>query len=975
MASNRNSGMCKGVRATAAAVALVAGSASSLGQATATFTGQCGSGWYDGCPGGETNWSGLPVGQLWPWTSDDAVIPSSVGMVFLQGFLTPQIRSLDCQSGLTLQTVLFVAEPSRIKNLVLNAGSITAGDTFTLDGNCVLHGNLSGSGAYLFLDGPHEVVDLNMDSGQAPVQHQNAAIIRINGPQSELYMWGYTGCKFINTAAGIIDMREGKLSVPLVNRGRITKMGGELAHVFGGVIESGQVDVLDGTLEFGSTRFEGGTVEVQSGATLELNGVRLAGLPAITGQGALTMAAFYPIDITGDVTLHLPAGATWTSFQGPATTRIGDATLTNAEGGEFIWPQVIFERVAGTSQGKIVNDGGITITPQSPSAVLRLDLYTNWSFSQHALLALQNGAKVINDGIMWLHTGDIIGGAGSKIVNKDVITRVADETPETCTIKVPLDMEAGLLTVEGSGLQPGADLTLAKGGTWSNASKAEVDLNNHLALVSGTYTFAGFGNGFSGGGKVTMEETAFTGPAPEFIVAAGGSLDLNMSGPPSNASTGFSFKDGVIDGPGLTRNLGNMTADGATIGLNGQGNFENEGDLYFFEFDQDTVSGLFRNNPDGTVDQSDEISLTEGTITNEGLWRVGVGQIWIDGGATFRNTGTLRAMSNELYVEGLFDNDGKVEVMPGGVAVFDGPVQQFANGALTGGEWIVRATGVLVLPGAITKIADGTLLVGNDQTVPDLAGIESVSGGKLHLNGDITLTEPNATLKIEGGGEVLIGPGAKLTAPGTIKVEPFVPVLSMLKGGLVISEGPSESFVETPLLDNGGAVVPGDEGEPGILDLTGAYQQRATGELWIELGGITPGMQHDVFEVSGQAALAGKLKVSLIDDFVPTVGDEFTVLTAGSIVGTFDTVELPALPVGREWEVMYNPGGEPWVLLRVTGECYPDCNQSGSLTIADFGCFQSAFADGDPYADCNGSSSLTIADFGCFQAKFAAGCP
>jgi hypothetical protein len=55
--------------------------------------------------------------------------------------------------------------------------------------------------------------------------------------------------------------------------------------------------------------------------------------------------------------------------------------------------------------------------------------------------------------------------------------------------------------------------------------------------------------------------------------------------------------------------------------------------------------------------------------------------------------------------------------------------------------------------------------------------------------------------------------------------------------------------------------------------------------------------------------------------------------------------------------------------------CYADCNLSGTLTIADFGCFQSKFAAGDPYADCNQSGGLTIADFGCFQSEFAAGCP
>ena len=67
--------------------------------------------------------------------------------------------------------------------------------------------------------------------------------------------------------------------------------------------------------------------------------------------------------------------------------------------------------------------------------------------------------------------------------------------------------------------------------------------------------------------------------------------------------------------------------------------------------------------------------------------------------------------------------------------------------------------------------------------------------------------------------------------------------------------------------------------------------------------------------------------------------------------------------LGGFWGVAGNPS------------CYPDCNASGSLTIADFGCFQAKFASQDPYADCNQTGTLTIADFGCFQAGFAAGCP
>ena len=49
--------------------------------------------------------------------------------------------------------------------------------------------------------------------------------------------------------------------------------------------------------------------------------------------------------------------------------------------------------------------------------------------------------------------------------------------------------------------------------------------------------------------------------------------------------------------------------------------------------------------------------------------------------------------------------------------------------------------------------------------------------------------------------------------------------------------------------------------------------------------------------------------------------------------------------------------------------------KNGSMTVADFGCFQSRFVLGDPYADCTGDGVLAVNDFGCFQSSFAAGCP
>ncbi len=69
-----------------------------------------------------------------------------------------------------------------------------------------------------------------------------------------------------------------------------------------------------------------------------------------------------------------------------------------------------------------------------------------------------------------------------------------------------------------------------------------------------------------------------------------------------------------------------------------------------------------------------------------------------------------------------------------------------------------------------------------------------------------------------------------------------------------------------------------------------------------------------------------------------------------------------------------NPLGQREGFLVILSVCYPDCNADGSLTIADFGCFQTRFVVSDPYADCNLDAQLTAADFACFQTRLVAGC-
>ena len=69
----------------------------------------------------------------------------------------------------------------------------------------------------------------------------------------------------------------------------------------------------------------------------------------------------------------------------------------------------------------------------------------------------------------------------------------------------------------------------------------------------------------------------------------------------------------------------------------------------------------------------------------------------------------------------------------------------------------------------------------------------------------------------------------------------------------------------------------------------GSLTQTPTSNLAINLGGTTPGA-YDQINVTGLAALAGAMTVTVQNGFTPTNGEAFTVLTYGSVQGSFSAV-------------------------------------------------------------------------------------
>lgn len=109
-------------------------------------------------------------------------------------------------------------------------------------------------------------------------------------------------------------------------------------------------------------------------------------------------------------------------------------------------------------------------------------------------------------------------------------------------------------------------------------------------------------------------------------------------------------------------------------------------------------------------------------------------------------------------------------------------------------------------------------------------------------------------------------------------------------------------------LTNAGTVSPGSS--PGIITVEGDYTQESGGALEIELGGDVAGTGYDQLQVSGAATLAGSLNVSLFDDFEPSKGDTFDIITSTSLTGTFGenniNITWPSLPAPLTWDIKYN---------------------------------------------------------------------
>jgi T5SS/PEP-CTERM-associated repeat protein len=219
-------------------------------------------------------------------------------------------------------------------------------------------------------------------------------------------------------------------------------------------------------------------------------------------------------------------------------------------------------------------------------------------------------------------------------------------------------------------------------------------------------------------------------------------------------------------------------------------------------------------------------------------------------------------------------------------------------------------------------------------------GLEAGSSGTATVSGAGSLWSNFVALRVGIGGEatLIVASGGTVSAP-TI----FVGPLGEIRGngnltGNVISDGD---------------VAPGTS--PGQLNVSGNFTQNAAGSLLIELASMT---SFDRLQVGGAVTLGGEVLVSLLDEFMPQVGDSFDILNWGSsFVDAGYSLVLPALDGARAWDASQFGATGVISVIASTVTLAGDYNGDGTVNAADYSVWRNSFGATGPGLAADGSGA------------------
>ncbi|MCI5052099.1 MAG: autotransporter-associated beta strand repeat-containing protein [Simkaniaceae bacterium] len=675
----------------------------------------------------------------------------------------------------------------------------------------------------------------------------------------------------------------------------------------------GELLLGDANTYTGGTTISAGTLTLNSGGSLSTTGTVTADgtLQIASSAGAKTIgtiAGSGSINVNNNtMTINSGSFSGVISGSGGSLTKAGAGSLTLSGNNTFDTGLTVSGGTLVVSSDN--NLGAADVDPVIDQGTLNTtaDITTSRAFS----VGSTNG-EFNTDDTTTLTVNGVISGAGSLTKSGDGEMVVSQAN----TYSGGTTVEEGTLTMSGSGtistsgtttVDAGAVLAIASGAGARSIDVASgsgnLELNDNVLSVN-SGSIGGVVSGTGGltkasAGTLTLSNTnTFSGS----LTINAGTLSVG-----ADANLGDSGIDPTINGGTLAASSNLTTARGFTIGAS-NGAFSSNNAI--------AISGVITGS--GAVTKSGSGTLTlSGVNDYTGGTTLSAGGITLSGSGALSTSGTTTLGSGTTFT-----------IASGAGAKSLGTVNGAGNIALNNNTLTVNngtLTGVISGSGGLTKANSGTLIVSGNDTY---TGDTTVTGGTFQASkdqsfggsgsvitngGEIDFTETFSTSRtfsvLASGGTYDIAANKELTFAGGMSGSG---TLTKTGSGNMTVTGNGSGFTGTTNFNSGTLTVSGSMGGPvvmasgttlkgtgsvggctnsgnlepgasiGTLTINGDFTQTSAGTLNVE---ISPSAA-DKLVVTGTANLGGTVFV-IPETGVYAQGTEYTIITAGSINGTF----------------------------------------------------------------------------------------
>jgi len=470
-----------------------------------------------------------------------------------------------------------------------------------------------------------------------------------------------------------------------------------------------------------------------------------------------------------------------------------------------------------------------------------------------------------------------------------------------------------------------------------------------LTLVNGTFATSG-----TGIGQVVGSST-FTGVANEGVLTV---EDARL----------LAIVDGITNNGAMTVNP-TAGGNGTYIQFNNSGAIAGDGEIVL--------------NASGNVDTASVITVGAAVATNTGDHLIrGTGNI----AAVLINDGEIRADQSGKILRlngGPKTNNSLFSAVNGGVlqlsslTVTQDPAAsilatnaevQFAAITLNGGSIGTAGSGL----GRVTGSSTFTSVINNGLLNIDDARLLAISSGLVNnatitvnptAGGNGTYIQVNNTYELTGTGQVILNASGNLETAAVYTV-----------GGAVLTNAPGHTIAGRGRINgnfiNNGRIAPGNPTDStSYIERAGTYTSTPTSVIDIDINGVIQGDSYDHFRSTGAMTLGGTLTVRLAPGYIPPASTAFTVVSAPSISGIYDTVNLPVLPQALGYaRIQYLPNAVR-ILIPL---CTTDWNGMDGINSQDLFDFLTDFFSNN--ADFNFDGFSNSQDFFDFLVSFFGGC-